>query len=72
MLAFVRAYVRQLPKKERDRFLADVDDGLGLQEASYNVLRFRPKSADPAVFRAMREAKAWYRQALAVALRLAE
>lgn len=72
LLAFVRAYVRSLPKKERTQFLADVDEALGLQEAAYNVIRFRPKSADPAVFAAMRQARAWYRQALAVALRLGE
>jgi hypothetical protein len=70
--ANVRFIERHFSKKEATRYLADISDSLGLQEASYNVLKFRPRSDDRKVFTAMRQAQAWWRQALAVALRLNE
>ena len=70
LLAVVQARMRALPKKERARFLADVSDALALQEASANVLRFRPRAEDRAVATSMRQARAWWAQILGVALRL--
>jgi hypothetical protein len=70
--ALVLAHCRTLPRKERDRFLAEVEHTLGLQEASLNVLNFRPRSENRAVHDAMRQARFWFRQAIAVTLRLAE
>jgi hypothetical protein len=70
--ALVTAHCRLMSRKERERFLAEVENVLGLQEASLNVLRFRPRSEDKAVWLAMRQARCWYRQAIAVALRLSE
>jgi hypothetical protein len=61
-----------MSRKDRERFLADVDHSLALQAASLNVLRFRPRSEDRAVRQAMNQARAWFRQAIAVALRLSE
>lgn len=72
VLALTQAYCRRLSKKDRERFLLDVSDNLGVQEASYNVLRFRPRAEDRAVFQAMRHAQAWWKQAIAVAVRLTE
>lgn len=72
ILALVQAHCRSLSKKERDRFLSDVTQALGMQQASYAVIRFRPRSADPAVYRAMSGAAAWWRHAISVALGLGE
>lgn len=72
IMALVQAHVRTLSRKDRERFLAEVSASLGVQEASLNVLRFRPRSADAAVLKAMRGAQAWWRQGIAVALRLSE
>lgn len=67
--ALVHAHIKTLSKKDRELFLREVADGLGVQEASLNVLRFRPRSEDKAVYAAMRQAQAWWR-AVSVALRL--
>jgi hypothetical protein len=72
ILALVQAHVRTLHKRERERFLADVAHSLGAQEAAMNVLRFRARREDAKVALAMKQARAWYRQAVAVALRLSE
>jgi hypothetical protein len=66
LTALTHAHIRSLSRKERDRFLLDVSSSLGLQAAAYNVLRFRPRSEDRAVFRAMTEAGAWWKQILGV------
>lgn len=70
LLALVQAHCRSLSRKERNRFLLDVSESLGLQEASYNVLKFRTRSEDRAVLMAMRQAGAWWKQGLAVLWRL--
>jgi hypothetical protein len=72
IVALVTAHCRSMGRKDRDRFLADVELALGLQSASLNVLRFRPRSEDRATRLAMDQARAWFRQAIAVALRLSE
>lgn len=69
ILALVQAHVETLPKRRRDRFLAAVDRVLGVNESTYNVLRFRPRSQDPEVLAAMRHARGWWRQALGVLAR---
>lgn len=72
LLALVQAHTRSMSRKERERFLLDVSLGLGMQKTAYNVLRFRPRSEDSAVHRAMDEAQAWWRQAVSVTVRLHE
>jgi hypothetical protein len=72
LLALVQAHVRTLSRKDRAMFLAEVHTALGMQEAAYGILRFRPRSADPAIYESMRQAQAWWRQATAAVLRLAE
>jgi hypothetical protein len=72
LLALVQAHMRSLSRKERSRFMADVSNALGLQESAYNILRFRPRAEDRAVYRAMKQAAAWWRQSVSVVLRLEE
>jgi hypothetical protein len=64
MLALVQAYLEVLPPRKRARFLSAVDRNLGLNEAGYNVIRFRPPTQDMAVYRAMRQARGWWRHVL--------
>ena len=70
IVALVQAHCRTMSRKDRDRFLADVEHALGLQEASMNVLRFRPREEDREVLRAMKQARAWWKCAISVAVRL--
>lgn len=70
ILALVQAHLASLSKRDRLRFLQSVTRALGTQEASYNVLRFRPRSEDKAVYAAMRGAQAWFKQALGVLTRM--
>lgn len=72
LMALVQAHCRSLDGKKRDRFLEDVSSALGIQAASYNVLRFRPRSDDRAVYRAMRSASAWWSQAVSALVRMEE
>jgi hypothetical protein len=72
LLALVQAHLKTLSRKDRALFLAEVQTALGLQEASYNVLKFRPRAADPAVMRSMRQARTWWSHAMGAVLRLAE
>ncbi len=64
ILALVQAFVEVSPRKQRSKFLSAVDRNLGLNEAGYNVIRFRPVSQDMAVYVAMRQARAWWKHAL--------
>jgi hypothetical protein len=70
LLALVQALVNDMPRRKRDRLLHGISDALGMQEASYNILRFRPRSQDAKVFAAMRSAQAWFRQALGALSRM--
>lgn len=72
LMALVQAHLKSLSKKERALFLAEVHNALGLQEASYAVLRFRPRTEDRNVYRAMRQAQCWWRNAMGTAIRLTE
>lgn len=72
IMALTHAYVRSLSRKERDRFMLSVSESLGMQEASLNVLRFRPRHEDKAVYRSLRGARNWWSQSLAVLVRLTE
>lgn len=66
LLALVQAHLQTVPKKRRDAFLLSVQQSLGVQQAAYNVLKFRPRTEDAAVFRAMAQARSWWSQALGV------
>jgi hypothetical protein len=70
ILALVQAHVATMPRKRKDAFLLAVNRSLGLQEASYNILRFRPRTEDRAVYRAMAHARAWWSQAMAAVVRM--
>lgn len=72
LLALVQAHLETMPTKRRDAFLLAVRQSLGVQEATYNVLRFRPRAADAAIYRSMRQAAAWWQQSIGVLVRLGE
>lgn len=74
-LALVRANVRfiekHFSKREAREYLDEIADGLGVQEAAMNVLRFRAQTESAATVRAVREARAWWGIARAAVERLA-
>lgn len=72
IMALTHAYIRSLSRKDRDRFMLAVSESLGVQEATLNVLRFRPKTEDKAVYKSLRGARTWWAQSLALLVRLTE
>lgn len=70
LMALVRAHLAGLPRKDREAFISRVGDSLGVQEASYNLIRFRPRSQDSRVYASIREARAWWGQVLGALSRM--